>query len=164
MIVLELGVGHHQQTSEWWEHLSARVVGVDLRSIGQTDVVADMEQPLPFRSQSVDGVWSSHMFEHLSQPGAQQLLRECFRVIRPGGELRMYMPNFTYWAEQYFDHGIDKSLRENILGEQGYPTDFHRSLWDEKTLKDALYDADFIPMYVGRGRTNDELYCLAVRP
>jgi SAM-dependent methyltransferase len=38
---------------------------------------------MPFKAGSFDVVWSSDVFEHVRAPAA--VLRECFRVLRPGG-------------------------------------------------------------------------------
>jgi SAM-dependent methyltransferase len=60
------------------------------RSKGLTILNGDVsEQGLA--SESFDAVVLSHVIEHLPQPGAT--LRECHRLLRPGGTLVMLTPN-----------------------------------------------------------------------
>lgn len=56
----------------------------------------DATRPFPFLDNSFDYVFSEHMFEHLDLCGQQNMMRECHRVLRPGGILRLAMPNFDF--------------------------------------------------------------------
>src|SRR5205809_2235518 len=53
----------------------------------------DVSKSLPFASDSADAVYASHLLEHLHLEEGKSLLKECFRVIKPGGVLRMVVPN-----------------------------------------------------------------------
>ncbi|GAB3006274.1 class I SAM-dependent methyltransferase [Saccharothrix stipae] len=53
----------------------------------------DATADLPLRSGSVDGVLLGELVEHLFEP--QALLRECHRVLRPGGVLVVTTPNLA---------------------------------------------------------------------
>lgn len=48
---------------------------------------------LPFRDVSVDVVYSSHALEHVYVREAQQVLRETYRVLKPGGIIRLALPD-----------------------------------------------------------------------
>jgi predicted SAM-dependent methyltransferase len=164
VIVLELGVGHASQASDYWPGLSARIIGVDVRNRGFTDVAADCEDPLPFKDNSIGGIWSSHMFEHLSQRGAVKLLKECYRVMTSGAELRLYLPNFGFYAKKYIEDGLTKEVRDNIMGQQDYPSDYHLSIWDEWTLKQAMKERGFLIFFSGTGRAPGELRVFGAKP
>ncbi|MCL5784308.1 MAG: methyltransferase domain-containing protein [Patescibacteria group bacterium] len=56
---------------------------------------------LPYADGSVDAAHSSHMLEHLYLPQAAQLLGEVRRVLRPGGVLRLAVPDLRSEAETY---------------------------------------------------------------
>lgn len=67
----------------------------------------DITKGLPFRDVSVQAIYSSHTLEHLYMNDAQILLRESFRVLQPGGVIRVALPdveamlrNFIRSAEQ----------------------------------------------------------------
>src|SRR2546421_11201949 len=58
------------------------------------DLVWDLRWPLPFKSESIDAIFHEHLLEHLALPEAVGMIKECFRLLRPGGILRMAVPNF----------------------------------------------------------------------
>jgi SAM-dependent methyltransferase len=74
----------------------------------------DLTRPLPFEAGSVDAVYSSHFLEHIYLSEAQAILRECHRVLRPGGVLRLALPDGEAWARELVEAGDDPT------GEAGY--------------------------------------------
>src|SRR5436309_15010871 len=48
----------------------------------------DVTTPLSFPDRHFDAVYHAHLLEHLPRPHALPFLRECLRVLRPGGILR----------------------------------------------------------------------------
>lgn len=65
------------------------------------DLSMDVTQGLPFGDNSARGIYSEHFFEHLSQAQGCNFLRECRRVLAPGGTLRIAMPDLDYCVERY---------------------------------------------------------------
>jgi predicted SAM-dependent methyltransferase len=61
----------------------------------------DLTQGIPAESESFDVVYHSHLLEHLSSPDAEALLRECYRVLKPGGVLRIVVPDLESLAKEY---------------------------------------------------------------
>ncbi|UWU66946.1 class I SAM-dependent methyltransferase [Bradyrhizobium sp. NC92] len=55
---------------------------------------------IPFPDQSFDAVISSNVLEHVADPAA--VMKECFRVLRPGGVCHMVIPNFGSWWEGHY--------------------------------------------------------------
>lgn len=59
----------------------------------------------PVASGSVDVVFCSNLLEHLpSKRAVLQTLRECQRVLRPGGTLMILQPNIRYVPGRYWDY------------------------------------------------------------
>jgi predicted SAM-dependent methyltransferase len=75
---------------------------IDLRD--QADVVHDIRLRWPFESSSAEVVYGSHILEHLTQREGQYCIRECNRVLEPGGILRLSVPDLYLFAEKYV-HG-----------------------------------------------------------
>jgi SAM-dependent methyltransferase len=74
----------------------------------------DLTKPLPFADGTVDAVYSSHFFEHIYYSDAHAIARECFRVLKPGGVLRLALPDGEAWARELIESGDDEA------GEAGY--------------------------------------------
>ena len=53
----------------------------------------DLTRPLPFADGSVEAIFSSHVFEHLFRGEVASLIAECFRVLKPGGIIRVVVPD-----------------------------------------------------------------------
>ncbi len=56
----------------------------------------DLRKPLPWADGAFRAVYASHTLEHLHLNEARQLLRECVRVLRPGGICRMVVPDLEF--------------------------------------------------------------------
>ena len=73
-------------------------VGVDVsrpnlehcQSLGLQVMSADLNRKLPFASESFPGILCSHVLEHVDAP--IDLLRECHRILPPGGTLVLGLP------------------------------------------------------------------------
>lgn len=53
----------------------------------------DASKPFPFDDWFFDRIFTEHMIEHLNHEGAITCIAESFRVLRPGGRIRVSMPN-----------------------------------------------------------------------
>lgn len=62
---------------------------------------------LPVEDGAVDAIYSSHFLEHVYLTEAQDVLRECHRVLRPGGILRLALPDGASWARELVAAGED---------------------------------------------------------
>lgn len=70
-------------------------VNIDANPFNQIDLWLDVRDGLPFPANSADSIYSTHMFEHFYPDELQQLLKECFRVLRPGGGIRLIVPSLS---------------------------------------------------------------------
>ena len=71
----------------------------------------DLAKGIPFPDDSVDIVYHSHVLEHLDRPIARRFLREILRVLKPGGTLRIVVPDFEFLCRAYVND-IDRCARE----------------------------------------------------
>ena len=67
-----------------------------------TDVLAhNLLQPIPFDDKSFDVVYHSHLLEHFTKSDAERFIEECYRVLRPGGVIRIVVPDLEPIAKNY---------------------------------------------------------------
>jgi SAM-dependent methyltransferase len=111
--LLDLGAGLQQ----FKELTSAfKTTAVDKDPYPGIDVIADITQPLPFPDESFSVALLSHTLEHVSEP--YELLRECQRVLKPGGLLILAVPFMVlehqgpYDFYRYTQHGLRHLLRD----------------------------------------------------
>ena len=62
---------------------------------------ADVRKRIPFPDSSVSCIYSSHTFEHFTYEESLAVARECFRVLRPGGILRIVVPDLGIMVRDY---------------------------------------------------------------
>ena len=76
-------------------------------------ITRDVRKPLPFPANALDAIYASHLLEHLYLNEARQLLQECFRTLRPGGVLRMVVPDLHATAIAYLKLTDSYDLRNS---------------------------------------------------
>lgn len=59
---------------------------------------------LPLDDCSADLVYSSHFLEHIPSDRVSAFLKECLRILRPGGVLRLVVPDLENLCRAYLDH------------------------------------------------------------
>lgn len=91
---LHLGAGNHE--IEGW-------LNSDLYPRSQTSIHLDATRPFPFEEDTFRYVFSNHMIEHVTYADGRRMLQECFRVLEPGGTLRVSTPDFAFLLRIYAD-------------------------------------------------------------
>ena len=61
----------------------------------------DVRRGLPFADGSTSYIYSSHMIEHMSRWQGVEFVRECRRVLAPGGVLRLATPDLALSIDEY---------------------------------------------------------------
>jgi ubiquinone/menaquinone biosynthesis C-methylase UbiE len=120
-----------------------------------------------YASSSVDIVYASHLYEHLTLDSADLFLRESQRVLKPGGVIRVVVPDlykicrkyvseyesgnpeasvFLMWAINLHREGQYGRrigwLKKMILEWQGYPHQ-HKFMYDEFSLRTKFQEFGF---------------------
>ena len=89
---LNLGCGRRYRT-DW--------TNADLFSADPSVLSIDLRYPLPVADARFGLVYHSHVLEHLDAAAGQQLLRECCRILAPGGTIRVVVPDLELLAAWY---------------------------------------------------------------
>lgn len=61
----------------------------------------DVSRRLPLAEASVEAVYHSHLLEHLRREDVGPFLKDCLRVLRSGGHLRVVVPDLEGAARSY---------------------------------------------------------------
>jgi predicted SAM-dependent methyltransferase len=122
------------------------LVHVDVIAASHVDVVATVDKMPYFDSGSVDFLYASHVLEHFGRHEYEAVLAEWFRVLKPGGVLRLSVPNFAACVSWYAETGQlsgPNGILGLICGGQKNEYDFHKMVFDERLLRHALYAVGF---------------------
>jgi predicted SAM-dependent methyltransferase len=57
---------------------------------------------IPFIDNEFDVVYHSHLLEHFSKSDGEKFIKECFRVLKPGGIIRIAVPDLEEIVKNYF--------------------------------------------------------------
>ena len=97
--------------------------------LGQTGAFLfnqDLVRGIPAADGSLEVVYHSHLLEHLTHAEAIPFIAECFRVLQPGGLLRIVVPDLKKWAQHYLsdDTFFVDEYRRAVLADDRvkYPT------------------------------------------
>lgn len=64
---------------------------------------ANLLERLPISDGVADVVYSSHFLEHIPQKSVNAFLGECFRVLKPGGQIRLVLPDLEELCREYLN-------------------------------------------------------------
>lgn len=114
--------------------------------------------PLAAADASVDEIRASHVLEHFSHREVTAVLADWVRALKPGGRLRVAVPDFAAIARAYLD-GQPIPVQGYIMGGHVDANDRHGCLFDAEALSEALRTAGL----VGITRwTSEQVDCAAL--
>lgn len=118
-------------------------IHIDVRKLPHIDYVTSADKLDMFEDSSLDLIYSCHMLEHLKRHEVEDVLKEWYRVLKPGGTLRVAVPDFEKVAEVYLKTKDLKSVKGLLLGRQDYPENTHYTVFDFSYLSEVLEKAGF---------------------
>lgn len=108
--LLNVGCGNHY--SQEWNNIDFN---------GGSDVIAhDLRCGLPYPDASMDAVYSSHVLEHFSLQDGAAILSEMHRVLRPGGVIRIVVPDLERVCREYLENLEKVTTSPNEKNRQRY--------------------------------------------
>lgn len=112
----------------------------------------DIRFGLPFRDESVPHVFSSHFLEHLEREEARKLLKDCYRVMKKGGIIRIVVPSLDEAADslrlayENYKLGNTESIQKFVTDRNpGFLDRFsgHKWMYNFTELKNMMEEAGF---------------------
>jgi predicted SAM-dependent methyltransferase len=142
---------------------------VRLRVLPRTDFTRrtrtwDVRKKFPLAEGSVGAIYNGEMLEHLTAEEGKRFLAECFRILAPGGVLRVRVPdNYRYWKKYTndFERARERPRQEwteehvryierhfsCLCTKRSWFTSFghfHKWMYDEISLTLAFEQAGFV--------------------
>lgn len=95
--------------------------------------------PLDYADGTVDEIRASHILEHFGFKEVPEVLTDWVRTLKPGGRLRLAVPDFDWIADRYLRSEQPSSLLfAYAMGGQSDADDFHKSAYDVATLRSLM--------------------------
>ena len=105
-------------------------VNIDLETTDPKVIRHDVNKGLPFEQGRFSAVYHSHILEHLEPSEGRELIRECYRVLKPGGILRIAVPDLECIARLYLE-----THQEAWIGDENSQINYN---WMKLELLDQL--------------------------
>ena len=119
----------------------------------------DIVRGLPVAGQTLDGVYCSHVLEHLALDDFRIALRNTYHMLKPGGLFRMVLPDLEHLVDRYLRDPSPAAalefMRDTDMGSETRPRSLkgflvswignavHRWMWDFRSLEAELEQAGF---------------------
>jgi len=123
--------------------------GVDLY-VDHPGVIKAPMWNLPFATETVEEIYSSHALEHIPKAMIAPTLLEWYRVLvpysnRPSGvQLELRVPNLEWCARSWLEHGMSNDwFMDTIFGNQNHEGEFHKTGFTRDMMVKYLLDAGF---------------------
>ena len=101
-VFIDIGCGERKHSGS---------LGIDIAALDAVDVLADVTHGLPFRDNSVSGVYATHVLEHFDNLVA--VMCEIWRVCKPGSRVYITVPHasssFMTWRDPTHKRGLNLS-------------------------------------------------------
>jgi len=111
----------------------------------------DVRKGLPFKTASVRYIYSSHTFEHFTNPESLGIAKECFRVLEEGGVIRIAVPDLALIVREYISDKdpmashtfVSRLSLEHSIQDIVHPGSNHSQMFDRRSLVQLLLSAGF---------------------
>lgn len=135
-------------------------LNTDIRPSAHDVIFLDAAKRLPFDNSTFDYIFCEHFIEHLTYEDGSRLLREAFRVLKPGGKVRLATPDLERVVgiissdrnedqQAYMRFIIDRYAREADSYRPSFAINTvfhswgHKFLYDRSTLESVMAAAGF---------------------
>jgi len=162
MKVLNVGCGYCTldqnpyagETFENWEEIR-----LDINSDAKPDIVNDVTDMKDVQNSSFDAIYSQHLLEHLFTEDVDVALNEFYRVLKKGGFVALFLPDFDKVVQEILKDGdLERVLYVSTGGvirvidvifgyekaiHAGNHYMMHKTAFNEKTIRNKLDKAGF---------------------
>ena len=105
---------------------------------------SDLRNGVPFADNSLDVVYTSHFLEHLNKQDGRHFLKECYRALKPGGLLRISIPDLEIAFTSYYkEEKVEEMLDLFFYNSDGADFHSHKYNYNFQSLKKILEEDGF---------------------
>lgn len=123
---------------------SPEFINVDVRPDPHVHYVCDVRDLSIFRDCYADLVYACHVLEHIRRDALRKTLWEWRRILKPGGILRLSVPDFDKIVHIYDSCSRDiNSILDPLMGGRGHKYDVHYFVFNHKYLTTRLREVGF---------------------
>ncbi|MBD1858883.1 MULTISPECIES: class I SAM-dependent methyltransferase [Leptolyngbya] len=140
---IKLHLGGKEVHSDW------KIFDIEARP--EVDFIGDAGDLSQFADNSIEAIYASHILEHFHHSLNNELIRtltEWHRVLKPGGQLMVSVPNLQILCWLYLNPNLSIYDRHHLMrimyGGQTNPYDIHRAGFDPDTLAAFLQEVGFV--------------------
>jgi SAM-dependent methyltransferase len=126
---------------------AAGFVNVDLLAAPHVHVQGPIDDLSVFPDGCADLVYACHCLEHFGFRHSRPVLEEWARVLRPGGLLRVAVPDFAVIARAYAAGGTIRELQSLLFGGEDYRLNFHAAVFDEAHLRELMAGVGLVDIH-----------------
>lgn len=105
----------------------------------RADAFVDITRRLPFPDRSVDAIFCEEVIEHVDAVQGGKFLEECWRILVPGGVLRLTTPDLNWFAERVLRNDSAAGAEINAI----FYRHRHRYVYSRADLERACREANF---------------------
>lgn len=129
---LHLGCG--SRVLEGWIHVDAQ------QPPGDTHIqyLTTIDNLYMFDDNSVDEIYACHVLEHIGRKDVDTVFQEWQRVVRPGGKIRVSVPDWDAIVAEYNDSKSLDSITGLLCGGQRDRYDYHNMIFNFDTLSSRM--------------------------
>ncbi len=123
---------------------------IDILPLDTVDIVDDSMKLYKFKNNFAERIYASHILEHCDHHRVWLVLNRWYEVLKPGGEIRISVPDIEKIMELYVKNkGIIESRDgdawlEFIFGGQKNRYDYHKTGFTESRLTRLLDSTGFV--------------------
>lgn len=97
----------------------ADFINIDYTWQPGVDLCWDITKGLPLPSGSMESIYTEHCLEHIGYFECVQVLKEFYRVLRPGGRVRIVVPDGGLYLDLYQRSRLGEAVEFPYVGEAG---------------------------------------------
>jgi len=126
-ICLNLGCGTQHFTGSW--------INIDIEPLKKPDLLLDITKGLPYEDDSIDEIYTSHVFEHLTLEDMVKVIKECKRVLKKGCFITIVVPDFLVSLKMYNEKRMSRKILNLVVyGDEPNKLNMHKQILDEDYL------------------------------